>query len=113
MPVGRDGFAVGAEVSVVTNCAFVADALNVRLALLVFTERTIAVDSVMTYNRGTGLWQWLVDGNEAMLWVDELRTLDTRGAKVPVWAIEALMANAIDEFLTPIANCSMSNVPAL
>jgi hypothetical protein len=51
----------------------------------------------MSDNRATGLRQRIVDGNEAMRRVDECGTLDTRGAEVPVGAVEALVADAIDE----------------
>lgn len=97
--VRGDCLAVGTEIRVMADCALVPNTLDVRLALLVLAERSIAVDAIVADDRGAGFWQGFVDGNEAMLRVDELGALDASGAVVPVRAVEALVADAVDELV--------------
>ena len=97
VPVGGDGLAVGAEVRVVAHRTLVADTFNIRDILLVFAERTIAVDSVMPRGGGVWLGKWFVDGHKPMAGMDELGGLDTFRAEVPIGAVEALVAHAVDE----------------
>lgn len=59
-----------------------------------------------------GLGQRLVDGNKAVARVDEPGVLDTVGAIVPVWAVQALVANTIDELVTAIADSRVADIPA-
>lgn len=59
-----------------------------------------------------GLCQGLVDGHEAMAGVDILGALDAVSAEVPVGTVQALVANAVDELLAPIADCGVANIAA-
>jgi limonene-1,2-epoxide hydrolase len=58
------------------------------------------------------LSQWLVDGNEAVAGVDELGVLEAVGAVVPVWTVQALVANTVYELIAAIADGVVTNVPA-
>jgi hypothetical protein len=44
--------------------------------------------------------------------VDELGVLETVGAVVPVWAVQALVADTVDELVAAIADGVVTNVPA-
>jgi hypothetical protein len=57
------------------------------------------------------LGQRLVDGHKAMAGVDELGVLDAVRAVVPVWAVQALVANAIDELVAAVADGRVADVP--
>jgi hypothetical protein len=58
------------------------------------------------------LSQRLVNRYEAMTGVDELGVLETVRAVIPVWAIQALVADTIDKFVAAIADSIVTNVPA-
>lgn len=106
------GLAVLAEVGIVANSALVADAVNVRQILLVLAEGTVTVDTVVAVCAVQRLCQRLVDGNKAMTGVDELGVLETVRAVVPVWAVQALVADTVDELVTAIADGVVTDVPA-
>lgn len=46
--------------------------------------------------QGKVIIERLVDGDESVAWVDEAGIWHAGGAEVPVWAVEALVANTID-----------------
>lgn len=54
----------------------------------------------------------LKDGHETVARVNDFGALDTVRAVIPVGAVQALMANTIDELVATIANSGMANVPA-
>lgn len=46
--------------------------------------------------QGNVIVKRFVDGDESVAWVDEVGIWHAGGAEVPVWAVEALMANTVD-----------------
>ena len=112
VPIRGVSLAVGAEVGVMAHSTLVSGALDIRYAILVLTERTVTVDTIVAVAAAHRLGQGLVDRDKAMSRVDELGALDTLGAEVPVGAVEALVAHTIDELLAPIANSGVAHVPA-
>ena len=101
--VARVSLAILAEVGVMANSALVANALNIRQVLLVGAERPIAIDAVVAVTSVERLGQGFVNWNKAVAGVDELGVLDAVGTIVPVGAVQAFMADAIDELVTAVA----------
>lgn len=58
------------------------------------------------------LSQRLVDGNEAVARVDELGVLETVRTVVPVWAVQALVADTVDELIAAVADRVVTDIPA-
>lgn len=87
----RESLAVGAEISVVADCALVAIANNIRI--LVHAKRSIAMYAIMALDArgwiGYGFVQW----DEAMTKVVTSSILDTARAVIPIRAIQALVAD--------------------
>jgi hypothetical protein len=110
--VARVRFAALAEVRVVADSALVADALNVWQVLAVFAERPIAVDAVVASWGSKRLWQRLIYGDEAVTRVDDLGALRALRAVIPVRAVQALVADTIDELVAAIADGRVASVPA-
>jgi hypothetical protein len=110
MSIGGMGLAVCAEISVIADRALKADALDVRLLLLVLAEGTIAVDANVAVAAGNRLSQWLIDGDEAMSRMYVLGALDALGTEVPVRAVQTLVADTVDELLTSIADSGVSYI---
>ena len=52
----------------------------------------------------------LVDGNEAVAWVDELRIWNAGLAVIPVWAVKTLVANTIDVLVTAVTDGLVRNI---
>jgi hypothetical protein len=103
VPIAGMRLAVMAEVSVMADSTLVADALNVGNVLLVPTQGTVAVDTIVAVTTVKRLGQRLIDGHKAMARVDVLGAFNAVGAIVPVWAVQALVTDTIDEFVAPIA----------
>jgi hypothetical protein len=95
--VARDGLAVGAEVRIVANRTLVAHTLDIRLILLVFAKRTVTVDAVVARASRDRLGQRLIDWHKTVARVNVLHAQDTLRAVIPVGAVQALVANTIDE----------------
>jgi hypothetical protein len=60
MVMSGHGFAVGAEVCVVTHSAFVSIAPNVRLAASASTQRAIAIDTAMNLSSSAEVGDGLI-----------------------------------------------------
>jgi len=110
--VARMGLAVLAKVCVVADGTLVADAFNVGQVFLVFAERPVTVDAVVAVGAAHWLSQRLVNGNEAVAWVNEPGILYTIGTVVPIRTVEALVANAINELVTAIADGRVADIPS-
>jgi hypothetical protein len=110
MPVAWVGFAVLAKVGIVAYSALVADALDIWYVLLVFAKRTVTVDAIVTVAAIQRFSQGLIDGYKAMAGVNMVSTLDTVWAIVPVWAVQALMADTIDELVAAVTNSWVADV---
>lgn len=105
------GLATGTEISVVTDSALIAVAADVQR--LRRTQRPITVDTVVersVRNATCVVDNRLVDGHEAVAWVDELRVGNAGLAVVPVWAVEALVANTVDVLVTAITDSLVRNI---
>lgn len=112
VPVRRMSLAVGAKVRVVAHGALEADTFNVRLVLLILAKRTIAVDAKVAVDTSWGFSQRFVDGNKAVSRVNVFGALDTLCAEIPVGAVQALVADAVDELLASIADRRVTNIAA-
>lgn len=91
-----EGFAIGTEVSVVTDSALVADATDVLLASLASTSSSVAPDAEVGGFFESRLLDFLVEFGKAMARMDLRSTLDTGLAVVPVGAAQALVTNTTD-----------------
>lgn len=56
--------------------------------------------------------EWFVDGDKAVASVDEASVGLASRAKVPIWAVEALMANTVNVLVTTITDGVVSNITA-
>lgn len=109
--IGWASLAAGTEIGVIADSALVTVAADVQR--LGGTQRSITVNTVV--ERGIGkrtcaVDNRLVDGNEAVAWVDELCVWNAGLAVVPVWAVEALVANTIDVLVTTITDGLVRNI---
>jgi hypothetical protein len=95
--VVRVSLAVAAEIRVVADGTLVASALDV--VVLALAEWSIAVDADMARLAIAWSRDRLVQRCEAVAWVDERGVLDALGAVVPVWAVQALVADTEDWLL--------------
>jgi hypothetical protein len=103
--IGWAGLAAGTEISVIADSALVAVTADVQG--LRGTQWTITVNTVVergSRHRACVVGNRLVDGNEAVAWVDELGIWNAGLAVVPVWAVKALVTNAVDVLVTTIAD---------
>ena len=110
--VSRMSLAGAAEVSVVAYSALVSNASDVSLVSFAIAQWPIAVDAEVADERAVRLWDWRVDSSEAMARMSGLRILHAIVTEVPVRAVQALVADAVDELFTPIANSSVADVAA-
>jgi hypothetical protein len=94
----------------VADGALEASAHDVRWDSLVLAQWAIAVDASVASEHGLGLRDRGVDGSEAVTGVLEGSVRDTGAAVVPVWAVEALVADAVDSLVTAIADGVVANV---
>jgi hypothetical protein len=109
VPVAWVRLAVLAEVGVMAHGALVANTLNVR-GVLTVAKGTIAVDAVVAVTAIERLGERIIDGHEAVARMNVLGALDTIRAVVPIWAVEALVADTVDELIAAIANGGVANV---
>jgi hypothetical protein len=103
--------AAGTEISVVTDSALIAVTADIQR--LRCTQRSVTVNTVVERGirrRSCVVANRLVDGDEAVAWVDELRVGNAGLAVVPVWAVEALVADTIDVLVTAIADGLVRNI---
>jgi hypothetical protein len=54
----------------------------------------------------------LVKGHEAVIGVDELGVLETVRTVIPVWAVQALVADTVDVLVAAIADSAVMDIPA-
>jgi len=110
--VARQSLTGSAEVGVVAYGTLEASAHDVRWDSLILAQWAITVDASMASEHRLGLRNRVVDGGEAVTSVLERGVCNTSGAVVPVWAVEALVANAVDGLVTAIADGVVANVTA-
>jgi hypothetical protein len=87
----------------VANSALVPIAFDIRLDTVVrVAERTIAVNAVVAglvaevSGESSKVVERLIDGDESVARVDKAGVCNASLAEVPIWAVEALVANTID-----------------
>jgi len=110
--VAGQSLARRAEVRVVAHSALVADTRDVWLVDLIPAERTVAVDARMASEHRLGLGDRVVDGREAVTSMLERSLSNARAAVVPVWAVQALVADAKDGLVAAIADGVVANMTA-
>jgi hypothetical protein len=112
--VGRTGFTIGAEISVMTNRALESLANNIlRTALPRSAQRAITGDAEMSSTRGGAegsVSQGFVNGDEAMARVNEASVSNAVRAIVPVRTVETLVTNTSDVFVAAIADSIVQNI---
>lgn len=113
--VGRIGLAAGTEVGIVTDSTLISDPGDEGLdAPGGIAERSITVDAgVASIINVSDLGiRGFVDLDKLVAGVDEAGVDSTERAVVPVWAINALVANAVDILVTTIADGIVTLVAA-
>jgi hypothetical protein len=96
------------EVCVMADGTLITHALNV--VVFVLAERSVAVDTNVTSTVWAGHRNGIEDWGEAVEWVDEAGILDAFGAVIPIWAVEALVTNAENRFITSVAESGMLDI---
>jgi hypothetical protein len=111
------GLARRAEVGVRTNGALVTNALNASTIPPIFlANRAITIDTVVRYSiehleRALRPDRLVIqDGHETMSWMCLARRTDAVIAVVPIGAVNTLVANSKDRFITTITECSVIGV---
>lgn len=94
MTIRRQCLAFRAEIRVVTDCALVSVANNVRLD--VFAQGAITVDVIVDRATRTAERNRFVQLDKTVACMSCVSALDTIRAKVPIWAVQAFVASAID-----------------
>jgi len=94
--MSRHGFAIRAEVCIVTNSAFVSVAPDVRFAASVRAKRTIAIDATVNLSSSTKIGDRFVQSRKTMARVNLIGAEDACRAEVPVWAFQAFVSHSSD-----------------
>ena len=99
MRVGRTGLAVGTEIGIVTDGAFVAVTTDEGSRRPARTERAVAhrPQMILRRRRRRRSRDGLGDGHEPMAWVNERRIRDAARAVVPIGTLQALMTHTHDD----------------
>lgn len=112
--VGRGSFAVCAEVKVMTDRTLVANASDVGGIVLVAGAQGSIAANAHVHRLSTSvrmnISQRLIDGRKAMAGVDKGSVDNAFRAVIPVWAVQALVADASDVLVTAITNSVVSLV---
>lgn len=109
--VGWASLAAGTEVGIMADSTLVTVTLDV--VALVLAERAITVDTAVSLLASKhGVRNRIVDRHKAVTFVNERSTLEASTAVVPIWAVEALVADTENEIVTAIADGLMSDVAA-
>jgi hypothetical protein len=105
--VGRAGFTAGTEVCIMADSAFVTIPLDIRLiAGTLVAKWPVTVDAVVASlatictRHCCEIPERLVNWHKSVAGVDECGIWHASGAEIPVWAVEALVANTIDVLVT-------------
>ena len=92
--VRRESLAIGAEISVVANSTLVT--ITNDVGILVCAEWAITMDSVVALGSCRWIGYGFVERDEAVIRVVTSSILDAAGAVIPIWAVQALVANSKD-----------------
>jgi hypothetical protein len=104
--VGRS-LAVGTQVVVMTDSALVAHTDDVSLTCAAPTVRAVAVYPKVAGSAKARCRKLLIDGREAMTNVDLMHVLDTVGAEIIIWTVEAFVTNAQDGLVAAVTGSQM------
>lgn len=109
----------GTEVGIVADSALISVSLDKGLhSTTRIAERTIAIDAVVASLGSVGsrqnrkIVERFVDGDKSVARVDEASVGVASRAKVPIWAVEALVADAVYVFVTSITDSIVASVAA-
>lgn len=109
--IARASLTTGTEIGVMAHSTLKAVTLDIRS--LVLAEWPIAVDASMGL---LASHDWvgnsIVNRNEAVILVDIVRGLDAGIAVVPVWTVEAFVADTVDVLVTSIADGLVTDITA-
>jgi len=103
--------AIGTKVGIVAHGTLVPVPDDVGSSTFVLTEGPIAVNTIVLASASRWGFNRLINGDEAMSRVYEASIRDAIRAVIPVGAVEALMANAIDRLIAAIADGIMVEIP--
>lgn len=95
----RKCLTVGTEVRIMADSALIADTFNVCRDVLVLAKGSITEDAIVANSSGDGLGQRIINWHKAVAGVCRLGIFDTACAEVPIRAVQALVADAVDELL--------------
>lgn len=112
--VGRVGLAVCAEVKVVADRTLIANASDVGgIVLVAGAQGSIAANAHvhrLSTSVGMNISERLIDGRKAVVGVDKGSVDNAVGAVIPVWAVQAFVADASDVLVAAITNSVVSLV---
>jgi hypothetical protein len=109
--VVRRRLATRAQIKVGTDSTLVTHSADPVVMTLSGTMRTVTIDTiVMLLKRVAGSTERAVYSSETMSRMNLINRLVAGGAKIPVRASEALMADSIDLLIAPITDSKMSEV---
>jgi hypothetical protein len=112
--VGRASLAVCAEVKVMADSTLVANASDVGGIVLVAGAQGSIAANTHVHRLSTSvrmnISERLIDGRKAVVGVDEGSVDNAFRAVIPIWAVQALVADASDVLVTAITNSVVSLV---
>jgi len=108
--VAGPSLARSAEVGVMAHRALVAHTRDIGFAVV--AQRAIAVDANVACSRWVSLADGRVDGSEAMTRVCAAGILDAIVAVIPIRAVQALVADAVDLLVAIIADGVVADAAA-
>ena len=94
MVVRRKSLAISAKIGVMANSTLVA--ITNDVGILVCAEWAIAMNAIVTLGSCWRIGYGFVERDEAVVGVVTSSILDAAGAVIPIWAIQALVANSND-----------------
>jgi hypothetical protein len=114
--IGRASLTVCAEIKIVADRTLVAHAPDVGgIVLGVGAQGSIAANTHMhglSKCIGMNVCERLIDRRKAVVSVDKGSVENAVGAVIPVWAVQALVADASDVLIAAVANSMVSLVAA-
>jgi len=107
--IGWRGFTVGTEVGVIADSTLVPVPNDVTGGLA-GAQMAVAIYSLMAnFGWGRADIEYVIKRCKFVPWMGMSCILGTLGAEIPVWAVQALVADAVDRCVTPIADGLMTN----
>lgn len=114
MVIGRASLAVCAEVKVMADRTLVANASDVGgIVLVARAQGSIAANAHvhrLSTSVGMNIRERLIDGCKAVVGVDKGSVDNAFRAVIPIWAVQALVADTSNVLVAPITNSVVSLV---